>query len=76
MVISKDNVELAKISDVKVDDLDVMIENEIETVDAMTPPEDYIDETGELDDVTAELFEDDLQLEEQALIDASLDVSE
>lgn len=76
LVISKDNVELAKISDVKVDDLDVMIENEIETVDATTPPEDYIDESGELDDATAELFEDDLQLEEQALIDASLDVSE
>ena len=41
VVISKDNRELAKLSGIKVDDLDIMLENEIETVDSMTPPEDY-----------------------------------
>ena len=41
LVISKDNKELTKIPNVKVDDLDIMLEKEVETVDSMTPPEDY-----------------------------------
>ena len=50
LVISKDNKELAKINDIKVDDLDIMLEEEIETVDSMTPPEDYFSEEFESDD--------------------------
>jgi len=41
LVISKDNKKQAQINNIKVDDLEIILENEIETPDAMTPPEDY-----------------------------------
>lgn len=76
LVVSKDNEELAKIKDIKVDDLDITLENEIETADSMTPPEDYFDNQGDIDEATADIFETDTEDEEQALIDASSEPAE
>ena len=76
LVVSKDNKELAKITDIKVDDLDITLENEIETEDSMTPPEGYFDDQDDIDEAADDIFDADTQDDEQNLLDASSDPEE
>ena len=77
IVVSKDNIKQAEIKNVNVDDLDIMLENEIETPDAMVLPQDYMDEFVDEDETQKdneyEFYDEE---EKQALIDASKDLPE